>query len=1157
MKRCLFIIVSLLASLVASAEAKVVIDDINVTTYYLSYTGTGTSYLGRKSGKYVNRTEGDLGFSLILSCNFSTQVSEPHSYIIGVGLFNESGLQRMVNPQWEQKSINLSAQNKAKYSEMLRIDSVPDGDYRLVLLVRENEKEEWTPCDNSSEYYVEVKISGNWLMTRCFPLSEEEKNTLDYGLNVIDGINYNIYSVNGRNEAMVYPLGTEKYEGDVYIPDSVKFEGKYYTVTKAVSYCFDNSPNLISLSIDIPEIESIYNDKNLQKLELREGVTSFEGINGFDSLESIDLPKSLLEIYGSIAGNCKSLKTIRFKNPKLFTWVGGDINWGEESLPALSDVYFTAPEAPHLWDGLNVQIHPTAIIHVPEGRKTVYENAGWKGWNIVDDQPLPEADDIEWGYCSGDNVDHLGLLVLGGDDDVEFAIHAPSETLAPYKGKQISAIEFYDRKSFWDTGEDPEMPDYLFVTTPGTDYLIKQTVTDTRKGWNKITLETPYTITGEELFVGIGRHQGLQINFTDLNATAPDGFWLRYMGTDDGDGIEPGKWYNATLKSSDNNHPLTIRFTIVGDDLPYDVVLEKVQLYSNGILLNTPTGEELKAVKVEDGTNEGMILMTANVKSRTKEIIRSYTINWQIDGQQAGSETITTSLPANSVEPISIEIPASLVNRDHVFTYSVTDINGHADAVAMNSSGSIAFRAQGKQYFPRKVVMEEGTGTWCGYCPRGIVAIEQLQKKYPDNFIAIGIHAIDEMGNAENYDKIRDQFFVYGFPRCIINRTKDMDPESGDVESIIKETKGYAESKITASAIFDNADSTSVTVSTEAVFGFSDEGADIRVAYVVVEDHVGPYKQLNYYSFPYSSEMGWWISPDPFDPLYDWYMGEPEVETFFNNVARGIYEDTDGVKQSIPTTIVAGETYSYQYTINLPNNIQNKRNIRVITMLIDNKSGEILNADSYDMVEGDEYITEPDTAGFEFRYGGNSLEEGATVVIKAEKDVNREMNWTTNPESNPKNGLILATLDGKKQLGQARLEILNSSFPAELPIEEDPGLSWKMGNMDYILIKPESGSLDYNFCTDDEGIVMVELYTRSLRSEGFIDACLTSAINGKKRTVNIKFINEEDTAIKDIQKGSKPFDVYSLNGVKIRKGVTSLDGLPRGLYIVNGRKVVK
>ena len=35
-----------------------------------------------------------------------------------------------------------------------------------------------------------------------------------------------------------------------------------------------------------------------------------------------------------------------------------------------------------------------------------------------------------------------------------------------------------------------------------------------------------------------------------------------------------------------------------------------------------------------------------------------------------------------------------------------------------------------------------------------------------------------------------------------------------------------------------------------------------------------------------------------------------------------------------------------------------------------------------------------------------------------------------------------------------------------------------------------------------------------------------------------------------------PFDVYNILGVRVRKGVTSVDGLPAGIYIVNGRKLV-
>jgi uncharacterized protein YjdB len=37
----------------------------------------------------------------------------------------------------------------------------------------------------------------------------------------------------------------------------------------------------------------------------------------------------------------------------------------------------------------------------------------------------------------------------------------------------------------------------------------------------------------------------------------------------------------------------------------------------------------------------------------------------------------------------------------------------------------------------------------------------------------------------------------------------------------------------------------------------------------------------------------------------------------------------------------------------------------------------------------------------------------------------------------------------------------------------------------------------------------------------------------------------------------EPFDVYDLSGHKVRHQVTSLDGLPNGIYIVNGKKVLK
>ena len=54
--------------------------------------------------------------------------------------------------------------------------------------------------------------------------------------------------------------------------------------------------------------------------------------------------------------------------------------------------------------------------------------------------------------------------------------------------------------------------------------------------------------------------------------------------------------------------------------------------------------------------------------------------------------------------------------------------------------------------------------------------------------------------------------------------------------------------------------------------------------------------------------------------------------------------------------------------------------------------------------------------------------------------------------------------------------------------------------------------------------------------------------------------DDELTDIEDMEIDpavTEPFDVYDLTGRKVLHQVTSLDGLPNGIYIVNGKKVLK
>ncbi|UKK48031.1 hypothetical protein L6475_12595 [Prevotella sp. E9-3] len=46
------------------------------------------------------------------------------------------------------------------------------------------------------------------------------------------------------------------------------------------------------------------------------------------------------------------------------------------------------------------------------------------------------------------------------------------------------------------------------------------------------------------------------------------------------------------------------------------------------------------------------------------------------------------------------------------------------------------------------------------------------------------------------------------------------------------------------------------------------------------------------------------------------------------------------------------------------------------------------------------------------------------------------------------------------------------------------------------------------------------------------------------------------TDIKAIFTSGNPFDVYTVEGRKVRHQVNTLEGLPKGVYVIAGKKVV-
>ena len=71
-----------------------------------------------------------------------------------------------------------------------------------------------------------------------------------------------------------------------------------------------------------------------------------------------------------------------------------------------------------------------------------------------------------------------------------------------------------------------------------------------------------------------------------------------------------------------------------------------------------------------------------------------------------------------------------------------------------------------------KVLMEDFTGTWCGYCPPVKLAIEQARQLYPDNISVVATHQNDQFALPQE-QQLTSALGPFGLPELRINRTTE------------------------------------------------------------------------------------------------------------------------------------------------------------------------------------------------------------------------------------------------------------------------------------------------------------------------------------------------------------------------------------------------
>lgn len=239
----------------------------------------------------------------------------------------------------------------------------------------------------------------------------------------------------------------------------------------------------------------------------------------------------------------------------------------------------------------------------------------------------------------------------------------------------------------------------------------------------------------------------------------------------------------------------------------------------------------------------------------------------------------------------------------------------------------------------KKVVVEDYTGTWCGWCPEGTVVLEHLEAANPDNMFAIGNHngdplqvpegaAIDAGLQISSYPSGSvDRFLFSGQQKIGLNR--------GLWQSKFNERAATA---AIASVSFSNLDINNATRTFKGTVNVQfvslpTAGVPLSLQVYVLEDSIpaiGNVAQGNY-----SSSIQGGASP-----LTNWSH---------NHTLRDALGGNWGWEDAIPANPQVGITYSKQFEFVMPANML-ARNLHFLAFVayngtVANNQKEIINSE--------------------------------------------------------------------------------------------------------------------------------------------------------------------------------------------------------------------
>lgn len=450
--------------------------------------------------------------------------------------------------------------------------------------------------------------------------------------------------------------------------------------------------------------------------------------------------------------------------------------------------------------------------------------------------------------------------------------------------------------------------------------------------WSTIALDKPYVIEKDKPFyVGVsytlpGDSEDEFGYITDYSYPEFDNTFLVYSAVEGLD-RETGEFiYGKKTEWKNIGYMMgnaCIRLDIYGNNLPTN---EAEIIYSYAQPYVKPGG------KVE---------VMVDVYNMAANVIKDVELTFQYEGEEVQTSKsliygydenynyIEVELPYRYAGLALAEFDAPKKEGNIAYEVKITKINGEANNCETSETGNVLCLESG---YHKNVVVEEATGTWCGYCPAGWAGMEYIKEEFSeDGVIGIAMHEGDPMDVLDEgaYADLLD--YIDGFPSCFYNRDLSYpdSPYPEYLEEVIPEQIEIpAIAKIEASLTSTN-NANVLRLSTKSEFLFDGEEGDYEIGYTVVEDGLGPYKQNNYFSGDDDEKSYGFGSKS--DPCY----------LKFNDVARNCSKPF-GIEGSLPA-IEKSKSYDFDCDVVL-SGIKKSNNCRLVAMVINKITGMIENA---------------------------------------------------------------------------------------------------------------------------------------------------------------------------------------------------------------------